>query len=229
MINKEEKKEIILRPITELKSIDYPERPENIKPEEFDVIKDNIDKNAYIIGNEIVLHQKGIPKTLSTDKKGANKFINDLEEDQKIKNENDIYVKLPPIQKELCKRIQEPHDPIKREKNKCNEKILIAVRDASELEHSRDCDHQRISNELPKLKEKKMRAENITKDDITGEPLKPNAVAHHIERKADDPKSALDMTNIAILNPETHIEGHKNNFEGKENYEQFKKNKQAKK
>jgi hypothetical protein len=40
----------------------------------------------------VVVNKRGIPKILSTDKKGANKFVNDLENNQKLKNRDDLYV-----------------------------------------------------------------------------------------------------------------------------------------
>jgi hypothetical protein len=224
-MNNDEKKEIILKPITGL-SFKYPEKPETLNNKEHNDIINNLNKNVCITPkNEVAVKKQGILKILLTDKKGANKFINDLPNDQRIENGNDIYAKLPSVQKEISKRIQEPRDSLVIEKLKDTEKSLIAIRDNPKLERERSVCHQRIENELPKLKNKKIKAENITADDITGEPLRPDAVAHHVERKADDPNNALNLSNIAILNQDIHIEGHQNNFEGKENYEKFKQKK----
>jgi hypothetical protein len=222
-------KEIIFKPVTGL-SVKYPAKPETLNDKEHDDIIKNLDKNVCITPkSEVAVKKQGIPKILLTDKKGANKFINDLPNDQKIENGNDTYVAIPSVQKEISKRIQEPRDPLVKEKLKDTEKSLLAIRDAPELERARNADHQRIENELPKLRDRKIRTENIVADDITGEPLKPNAVAHHIERKADAPNEARNLDNVAILNLETHIEGHQNNFEGKKSYENFKEIKQQKK
>jgi hypothetical protein len=227
-MNNNEKKDIVIKPVTDISFI-CPEKPNNLTDKEYHDINNNLNRNACIVSNnEVVVKKQGVPKILSTDSKGANKFINNLKEDQKIENGDDLFVKLPPIEGELAKRIQEPRDPLTREKLKYNEKALQTIRDAPELETARSVNHQRIENELPKLKSKKIKNENIISDDITGEPLKSNSVAHHVERKADEPNKALDYDNIANLNLETHIEGHQNNFEGKENYEKFKKSKQQK-
>ena len=222
------KKEIVLRSPADLDNFNYPEKKsKNLTDTEYFNIKNNLEKNVRITPeSEIIVNKKGIPKILLTDPKGANKFVNNLDDDQKLKNGTDKFVKLSPLQQELSKRIQEPRDSLTREKLKENEYGLMTIRDTYELEKGREIDYQRIRNELPKLKEKKMKAENISTDDITGEPLKPNAVAHHIERKADNPKQALNLDNIALLNQDTHIEGHQSNFEGKENYDNFKNDKQ---
>jgi hypothetical protein len=219
-------KNIIIKPITDL-LIEYPRKPETMSDKEHHGIINNLDRNVCIVpNNEVAVKKQGISKILSTDIKGARRFINNLSNNELIYNGNDTYVKLPSLQKEITNRIQQPRDVLTKEKLKFTEESLRTIRDNPELEKARGIAFQRIQNELPRLRDKKIKAENISKDDITGEPLKQNAVAHHIERKSDNPNIALNLDNIAILNRATHIEGHQNNFEGPENYRKFRETKQ---
>ena len=85
---------------------------------------------------------------------------------------------------------------------------MVTLRDAPELEKYREVQESRIRKELPSLKKKKIKAESVTACQVTSQPLQLNAHAHHISRKADNPDQALDLSNIAVVNPEPHDEIH---------------------
>ncbi len=60
------------------------------------------------------------------------------------------------------------------------------------------------------LKQQKIERDNITACERTGEPLEPNAQAHHKIRKADDPDQALNLDNIEVMNAAPHVAHHVN-------------------
>lgn len=56
---------------------------------------------------------------------------------------------------------------------------------------------------------KKIKAENITCDQLTGEEFEDDAEGHHMTRKKDDPSKALDPSNIIVVKSKTHDAIHK--------------------
>jgi hypothetical protein len=70
------------------------------------------------------------------------------------------------------------------------------------LETERSIESDRIQKGLPKLTKRKMKAENIVCDQLTGEEFDKDAEGHHKERKSDNPRKALDLDNLIITKKE---------------------------
>ena len=96
-----------------------------------------------------------------------------------------------------------------------SEACLKALRDAPELEKIREAQESRNRHEQSKLKVRKIE-EGVTTCQLSGEPLEANSEAHHIERKADNPKKALDLDNVVLVNPAVHQEIHRKGAESPE-------------
>lgn len=86
---------------------------------------------------------------------------------------------------------------------------MNAFIESPELEKERSINSDRIQKELPTLTKKKIKAENITCDQLTGEEFEDDAEGHHMTRKKDDPSKALDPSNIIVVKSKTHHAIHK--------------------
>ena len=86
---------------------------------------------------------------------------------------------------------------------------MNAFIESPELEKERSINSDRIQKELPTLTKKKIKAENITCDQLTGEEFEDDAEGHHMTRKKDDPSKALDPSNIIVVKSKTHDAIHK--------------------
>lgn len=64
---------------------------------------------------------------------------------------------------------------------------MNAFIESPELEKERSINSDRIKQEFPTLTKKKIKAENITCDQLTGEKFEGDDEGHHITRKKDDP------------------------------------------
>lgn len=153
--------------------------------------------------------KKKMKDILVTDKAGVNKFYNDLEEEEKFENGNEKYASVAACQKEITNRIQQDRPQLEREKLKHSRDCMNAFIESPELEKERSINSDRIQKELHTLTKKKIKAENITCDQLTGEEFEDDAEGHHMTRKKDDPSKALDPSNIIVVKSKTHDAIHK--------------------
>lgn len=167
------------------------------------------------------INKNKIKKLLNTDTTGAKKVYNDLDEDEKFVNGNSKFADACALMKELTKRIQEPRIQLDREKLKDSRDCINALIDSPTLEKERTLESDRIQKKLPKLTQKKIKAENIVCDQLTGEEFDNDAEGHHKERKSDNPRAALDPQNIIVTKKKNHKEIHKNGAEDKESLKNF--------
>lgn len=225
MMSEEKKSELIIHSASNL-TINFPEANQYISNEEANRKRIAISsQGAYTPDGKAFINKKSLPKVLATDKKGANRFVNDLENDDKMQNGNNILVSVPAVMKEISRRIQYPIDTIKREKLKDSEGCIAALRDSPELEKIKEVQESKIREELPRLKNRKIKAEGITCCQVTNKPLEPNAAFHHIRRRADRPDLALSLDNGILVNPSVHDEIHDQGAESPEELSDFCKKK----
>lgn len=147
--------------------------------------------------------KKKIKDILVTDKAGANKFYNNLDDEDKFENGDEKYASVAACQKEITNKIQQDRPQLEREKLKHSRDCMNAFIESPELEKERSINSDRIQKELPTLTKKKIKAENITCDQLTGEEFEDDAEGHHMTRKKDDP------SNIIVVKSKTHDAIHK--------------------
>ena len=147
--------------------------------------------------------KKKIKDILVTDKAGANKFYNNLDDEDKFENGDEKYASVAACQKEITNKIQQDRPQLEREKLKHSRDCMNAFIESPELEKERSINSDRIQKELPTLTKKKIKAENITCDQLTGEEFEDDAEGHHMTRKKDDP------SNIIVVKSKTHDATHK--------------------
>ena len=202
------KNELVVHSASDL-TLKFPEANQHITSKEAKKTRKAVSTGgAYTPDGKAYVNKKALPQVLATDKKGVNRFVNDLENEDKMKNGSEVFVSAPSVMKEISERIEWPIDTIQKEKLRDSEGCVQALRDAPELDKIREIKESNIRKELPGLKAKKIKAENITACQVSSKSLQPNSHAHHIVRKADDPWKALDLNNIAVVNPVPHDEIH---------------------
>lgn len=179
------------------------------------------EQGVYTNGGQTYIDKNALPHLLATDKKGINRLYNSLDNADKLELGQQQFVSVPAINKEISKRLQEPRDTLQRERLRDTEGCVNAMRDAPELEKIREVEESKNRKEQSNLKAKKIKAENITACQITGEPLQPDADAHHITRQADEPRRARDLDNVLIVNKSTHQAIHAASAESPEELSQL--------
>ncbi|OOO00574.1 MAG: hypothetical protein ATN35_06630 [Epulopiscium sp. Nele67-Bin004] len=196
--------------------IKFPDNDSLIESEKTSI--ENSIKTGGIVTTEgkLFIDKDKLPPLLGTDKKGVNKFYNDLDDDDKFIDGSKRYADSTAVSKEQNKRIQEPRSQLEREKLKHSRDCVNAFIDAPQLEKERTIESDRIQKRLPNLTKEKIKADNITADQLTGERFENDAEGHHIERKADNPRKATDLDNIVVIKKSTHKEIHDNNAEDKQ-------------
>lgn len=167
------------------------------------------------------IEKSSLPTLLATDKKGADKVYNNADDEDKYENGSKKYLSIPATEKEMSKRIQEPRSTTSRKKIQYAQECVKAFRDAPELETVRQLKCEEIDKELPKVTRKKMKSENITTCQLSGEPFNNDAEGHHITRKADSPDDALDPNNIVVIKAPIHTNIHFNEAESPEALKQY--------
>jgi hypothetical protein len=175
---------------------------------------------AYTPDGRLYIKRNALPHMLVTDPKGARRFYNNLDEEDKLENGKDEYASVESVQKEASKRIQEPRDTLRRERLRYTEDCLKAARDAPQLEKIREIEESQIRKELPCVKKKKLKAASV--DAITGHPLTEPEV-HHKDRMADNPRRALDPDNLEVLNKDTHKHIHRQGIETEEDFDEYRR------
>lgn len=154
---------------------------------------------------KLAYERDGIPAILGTDVPGANKFIAELPDEDLIRDGNKLYIRQPPINKELSRRIQEPRDAYQLERLRDSEKCINAVRDSPSLENRRVKQEALARKEMPRIKRQIIKNSDYC---ISGEPLQEDAEVHHVERVADNPDLALNIGNMKAANPHIHDQIH---------------------
>lgn len=208
-MNKDKKNDIVVHSLKS-ESLTFPEKSQFITDDYSKKMQNCIQENAVRDDNgKTAINTKAIKDILCTDIVGAKKFYNRLAKTDKFESNKEKYVKTTALKNELNERIEKPFDIQKRENMKENDRYLNAVRDNTESEKIRSINESKIRHEQKSLKKRKIKKDNISKCQHSGEPLEPDAHAHHKERRADNPDLALDLNNIEIVNNKPHNEHHK--------------------
>ncbi|EOX5558851.1 hypothetical protein ACPSVL_001128 [Yersinia enterocolitica] len=202
------KQQLVVMPLQK-EALQFPAPPETIAPKFADKIHHTIATTAVKTPDgKTALSTKGLATILCTDKVGAKEFYSDLDDADKFIVDRQHYVRTPALKKELDERIEKPYPASKREQLRYNSECLSAVRDNQDSERLRAINEEGIRQQQKTLKQKKIARDGDTHCAHTGEPLQPNAQAHHKIRRADDPDKALDLDNIEVINPMAHQSHH---------------------
>lgn len=216
-----------LTPAIEL-NVNLPVPHEKIK-KEGEKTNELVSKHGYADKStgQTFIEKTALLHLLATDQKGVNKIWNETDDEDKRLDGKKRLMSVPAVQKVIATRIEEPRDALEKERLKHSEQALIALRDAPEIEKERQIQEVKNRIDFPKIKKKIIKDNNIDTDECTGEPLEQHPHAHHIERRADNPRKALDPNNIAIVNCNTHREKihHKDsNLEDKDSLLEYSRN-----
>ena len=207
---------VALRDEVDIQKIKFPSRDKKLDEESSSKIEKTILENTIIINCvDCYIEKDSLTVVLATDKKGVNRFYNNLETEQKIENGDNKFVSYPAVNEKLSEKIMTQPDFDKLFKLRHAEKCLNTIRDNDELVIARGRQKEIDHKEIRGLKDKKIKDQNITCCQLTGEPLQKNAAAHHIERQADSPRKAKDLNNVIVVNPKPHEIIHNKGAESK--------------
>ena len=182
--------------------VKLPEPPRILVPKDAERTRKAIMKHGAVTHDAKMAYERdGIAAILATDNAGANKFIAELDNDEIIEDGDKIYIRQPPINRELSRRIQEPRDAYQLERLRDAEQCINSVRDAPELENRRLKLEALARKEMPKVKRQVLKNADTC---ISGESLQKDAEVHHVKRIADHPDLALDPNNMRPANPHIH-------------------------
>ncbi|QXG47476.1 hypothetical protein [Pseudomonas viridiflava] len=191
----------VIQPASAL-DLKLPEPPEHVRPATAEKIQQAIAQHgAYTSSGEVLVNAKGLPTLLQTDRAGANLVMANLPSDQIIEDGKNLLVKAAPLNQELSRRIQEPRNAGQHEALKYSEACLISLRDNPALERTRVVleAHNRQDMSAAKKTVRKQATQCLS-----GEPLKPGAHVHHVERVADQPRKSADPSNMVAVNTGPH-------------------------
>lgn len=153
---------------------------------------------------KIYIYAKYLDRILRTKKYVVKEIILNIPKDEKISYENNLYVSLPEVTKQINRRLQSL--PISKTRNYLMlvELFLVNIRDNDKFVCRRTLIDSNIKSEITKLKNKRIRKYRITHDELTGLKLTKGAQFSHIRAKSVYPSIALDIDNGLIINQDIH-------------------------
>ncbi|MEE4184120.1 hypothetical protein [Pseudomonas viridiflava] len=189
--------------------LNFPTHSEFVDPEYAERLRKVIQQNAvYDENGKTALGVPALPDVLGTDLTGAKKFYNNLPDKDKFKVGGERFVRTPALGSAIDERIEKAYDPVKIEKLIESGRCIEAVRDNIKSRTIRCLNESANRSGQRKLKAQKIARDNISACQKTGALLEPDAQAHHVVRRSDDPDLALDLDNIEIVNKAAHAEHH---------------------
>lgn len=202
--------------------ISFPEIPKEID-ENKAKRKRNIIKNAagQTSDGKTLLGVRAVKAALGTDDTGTRIVISDMNDEDKVTENNKTYVNSPALIKVINEKIEQPRDALKVAEYKDSLQCLEAVRDNSNSVEKRAI--QEVKNRKGQKRLKNQVKSTATHCNLSGEPLEDDAEMDHITRQADDPSKSLSEDNVRMVNKEIHKERH--NSENAESKEWMDRNK----
>ena len=196
------------------------------------VNKEEYDKIDKVLADSVVLtnagttlvSEKALPELLS-ESKNDTRFIvdNEISEDAKISVDGTKYIKSGAVIEKAHTRSEEHPDAMKRAKNRYSEESLVNISN-SDIVKAQKGDFEDFAKKTEKqLGKQRRNTNNITNDEVTGEPLEGNGDFHHIEKKTiyTDPVKRLDPECGIVINKSTHKDIHKRMINNKEEYKKY--------
>lgn len=168
-------------------------------------------KNAWI--NFAHIDDKGvmwvdierIHAILRTTKPIANYHLKDIEDKDKLRYGNKVYVKAYHIRNIIDKSIQIEKISRRKEYLKYSEEIYMAIRDCATAEIIRQKYSNIIEGDRKKLKASRIKKYKIKYDELTGDKIeKATAEFSHIRSYAIFREISTDIENGLIVNKQTH-------------------------
>ncbi len=115
-------------------TIVFPEKNKHISNKESDKNRALVKSGgAYTSDGRAYVNKDVLPHLLATDTKGANRFYNNLDDEDKLENGSEKFASVSSLNKEISQRIQEPRDTLQKERLRDSEGCINALRDAPEL------------------------------------------------------------------------------------------------
>ena len=201
------------------KEISYkkPKYPNNLVDEsEYKKIDQTISDAVALTNAGTTLVKEEALSTLFSETKKDTRFIVDnkiSDSDKQVVN-NEKYIKSSAVIKETHERSEQHRDATKRAINSYAIQSLVNISNSAETKSQKGDFEDYARKEEKKLCQIRKKENNISTDEITGEPLKGSGDFHHKNKKTifTDPVQRLDPDKGMVINSETHIDIHQNNI-----------------
>ena len=194
-----------------------PDPPNNlVKKEEYDKIDTTILKSVALTNaGTTLVSEDALPELLAENKKDTRFIVdNEISDSVKVSINGVKYIKSGAVIEKAHTRSEEHPDAMKRAKNSYSEQSLVNI-SKSESVKAQKGDFEDYAKKIEKNLGKKRKKENdISSDEVTGEPLEGNGDFHHKNKKTiyTDPVQRLNTDRGILVNKETHTDIHKNNI-----------------
>lgn len=228
-------KEFQLSIVKMAKDITYekPKHPNNlVKEEEYDKI-DTAIANSVALTNAgtTLVSEDALPELLAESKKDTRFIVdNEISDSAKMSINGVKYIKSGAVIEKAHTRSEEHPDAMKRAKNSYSEQSLVNI-SKSESVKAQKGDFEDYAKKIEKNLGKRRKKENdISSDEVTGEPLEGNGDFHHKNKKTiyTDPVQRLNTDGGILVNKETHKDIHKNNVNNEEALNKYINDRQEK-
>lgn len=202
-----------------VKDINYekPSYPNNFIDEvEYKKIDDTL-SNAVALTNAgtTIVREDALPNLFVENKKDTRYIVdNKISDSEKLTINSEKYIKSGAVLSETHTRSEEHPDATKRAKNSYVSQSLVNISKSAETKAQKGDYEDFAKKEEKKLGKTRKRKNNISKDEVTGEPLEGGGDFHHANKKTlyPDPVQRLNPDKGIVIKRKTHIDIHKKNI-----------------
>lgn len=222
--------------VKKAKDINYekPNHPNNlVNEEEYNKIDTALSISVALTNAGTTLVSEDVLPVLLAETKNDTRYIidNEIPDDAKMSIGGVNYIKSGTVIEKAHTRSEEHPDAMKRAKNSYSAQSLINI-SKSEAVKAQKGDFEDYAKKKEKnLGKKRKNINNISSDEVTGEPLEGNGDFHHKNKKTiyTDPVQRLNPDKGILVNKETHKDIHKNNVNNEEDLNTYIKKRQERK
>lgn len=108
-------------------TISFPENNKHISEKEAERSRSFVENNgAYPSDCRGYINKNALPHLMAINRKGANRFFNNLEDEGNLESNNQNLTSISSINKEISERIQEPRDTLQKERLRDSEVCVNA-------------------------------------------------------------------------------------------------------
>ena len=210
------------------KDINYekPNHPNNL------VDKEEYKKIDMAIATSVALTNAGtnlvsenaLPELLAETKKDTMYIVdNEISDDAKVSVGGEKFIKSGAVIEKAHTRSEEHPDAMKRAKNSYSAQSLISISNSESVKAQKGDFEDFAKKKEKNLGKTRKKENNISSDEVTGEPLEGNGDFHHKNKKTiyTDPVQRLNPNKGILVNKQTHRDIHKNNINNEEDLNKY--------
>ena len=179
-----------------------------------------------------LVSEEALPELLAETKKDTMYIVdNEISDEPKVSIGGGKFIKSGAVIEKAHTRSEEHPDAMKRAKNSYSAQSLVNI-SKSEAVKAQKGDFEDFAKKKEKnLGKTRKKENNISSDEVTGEPLEGNGDFHHKNKKTiyTDPVQRLNPNKGILVNKQTHRDIHKSNVNNEEDLNKYIKQRQKNK